>query len=419
MKIKNIKAREILDSRGNPTVEVDVMLESGILGRAQVPSGASTGEHEAVELRDGDKSRYLGNGVQKAVGNVDNQIKQLVVGMDSEDQTAIDQKMIEADGTKNKQNFGANAMLGVSLATADAQAKLQGVSLFRYLKRFDDHKRDFVLPTPMMNILNGGKHAPDGVDMQEFMIMPVGIESFKEKLRAGAEIFHNLKSILKSQGQVTLVGDEGGFAPKLKKNQEALDLIIQAVEKAGYKMQDQIMIAMDPAISELWNAQEQVYDLAKEGIKLNPDQMKSYWQDISEKYPVYSIEDLLDQNAWTDWSDFMANYNPKKVQIVGDDFLVTNLERLQKAIDTKACNSILIKLNQIGTLTETVKAINLAHANQMTAVISHRSGETENTFISDLTVAMSTGQIKTGSASRTDRIAKYNQLLRIEEELNS
>lgn len=415
MKIIDIKAREIIDSRGNPTVEADVILEDGSLGRAAVPSGASTGEHEAVELRDGDTAKFNGNGVSKAVNNVNEYLSAMLVGMNAEDQTALDQKMINADGTPNKSKFGANAILAVSLAAADAEAKAEKKPLFQYLHKFDENNKEMVLPTPMMNVLNGGKHAPDGVDMQEFMIMPLGIEDFASKIRAGSEIFHALKSILKAKGQVTLVGDEGGFAPSLPKNQDALDLILEAVEKAGYKADAQIKIAMDPAVSELWDSAAGVYDLKKEGIKLTTEDMKKYWQDLIAKYPIHSLEDILDEDAWDDWSDFMAKFNTKGTQIVGDDFLVTNIERLQKAIDMKACNSILIKLNQIGTLTETVSAINLAHKNGMTAVVSHRSGETEDTFIADLVVAMGTGQIKTGSMSRTDRVAKYNRLLRIKE----
>lgn len=417
MKIKSIKARQILDSRGNPTVEADVITENGHLGRAQVPSGASTGEHEAIELRDGDKSRYLGKGVTKAVENVNSKISEALVGMDVTMQEDLDNKMIELDGTENKGTLGANAILAVSLAAAEAAAKEEGKLLFEYLNKFNTSGKEMRLPTPMMNVVNGGEHAPDGVDMQEFMVMPTGIETFSEKLRAGSEIFHTLKKLLKDKGHVTLVGDEGGFAPSLSKNAEAIELILEAAEEAGYSVGDQIEIAMDPAVSELWDAENKVYDLKKEGVKLSPDQMKQYWKDIIEKYPVFSIEDILDENAWEDWADFMANYNPSNTQIVGDDFLVTNIKRLEKAIEMKACNSILIKLNQIGTLTETVAAINLAHNNDFTAVVSHRSGETSNTFIADLSVAMGTGQIKTGSLSRSDRIAKYNQLLRIEEAL--
>ncbi|KXK27323.1 MAG: Enolase [candidate division WS6 bacterium OLB20] len=417
MKITAVHAREILDSRGNPTVEAEVMLEDGSLGRAAVPSGASTGEHEAVELRDGDTSRYLGKGVGKAVSNVNTEIAELIKGMDALDQAALDQAMIKADGTENKGRLGANAILAVSLAAAVAAAQSQHMPLFRYLQKFNESGTEPQLPTPMMNVINGGQHAPDGVDMQEFMVMPRGIQSFADKLRAGAEIFHTLKGILKEQGYVTLVGDEGGFAPALKKNEDAIKVILQAVEKAGYKPGEQIEIAMDPAVSELWDADKGIYNLAKEGITLTPDEMKQYWKDTIAAYPVFSIEDILDEDAWEDWSDFMARYNDSGTQIVGDDFLVTNIERLQKAIDTKACNAILIKLNQIGTLTETVQAINLAHKNGMAAVVSHRSGETSDTFIADLVVGMGTGQIKTGSMSRSDRVSKYNQLLRISEQL--
>lgn len=415
MKIKSIKGREIIDSRGNPTVEAEVTLENGISAISQVPSGASTGSHEALELRDGDKSRFNGKGVQKAVVNVNEKIAPEITGMDAEDQTAVDEKMLALDGTDLKTNLGANAILAVSMATAEAQAKAEGKPLFKYLAKFNTSKVDPKLPTPMMNILNGGKHAPDGVDMQEFMIMPVGIEDFSEKIRAGAEIFHALKGVLKEKGQVTLVGDEGGFAPVMDKNEDALKLIVEATEKAGYKMDEQIMIALDPAVSELWDKEAGKYNLAKEGIELTPDEMKSYWKNLTEKYPIYSMEDIFDEDAWDDWVDYTNNYNEMNTQIVGDDFLVTNIERLQKAIDLKACNAILIKLNQIGSLTETVNAINLAHNNDFSTVISHRSGETESTFIADLCVAMGTGQIKTGSLSRTDRVGKYNQLLRINE----
>ncbi|MFQ5493169.1 MAG: phosphopyruvate hydratase [Candidatus Dojkabacteria bacterium] len=415
MKIKDVKEREILDSRGNPTVEVDIVLEDGTVGRAEVPSGASTGEHEAVELRDGDENRYEGKGVLKAVNRIDNEIQQLVIGMDAASQEEIDQKMIDADGTDNKARFGANAILAVSLAVADAEAKAEGKPLFRYLEKFNSSDREMLLPTPMMNVINGGKHAPDGVDMQEFMVMPVGIDDFSEKLRAGVEIFHKLKGLLKKKGFVTLVGDEGGFAPALAKNEDAIKIIIEAIEKANYSPGEEIFIAMDPAVSELWDSEAGVYDLKKEGIKLSPDELKSYWKDMIAKYPIYSLEDIMDEDAWDDWVDFMENYNDAETQIVGDDFLVTNIKRLERAIETRACNSILIKLNQIGTLTETVDAINLAHENDFTAIISHRSGETENTFIADLAVAMGTGQIKTGSLSRSDRVAKYNQLLRIRE----
>lgn len=415
MNIKKITAREILDSRGNPTIEADVILDNEVVGRAQVPSGASTGEHEALELRDNDVNRYGGKGVQKAVSNVKEKIGPELIGMDVSEQEVLDNKMIQLDGTETKANLGANAILAVSMAAADAAAQEQGKELYEYLAKFSDPKREMVLPTPMMNVLNGGQHAPDGVDMQEFMVMPLGIESFPEKIRAGAEIFHALKSILKDEGYVTLVGDEGGFAPALKKNEDAIITIMKAIEKAGYKPGEQVSIALDPAVSELWDAEKGIYDLKKEGIQMSPDDMKHYWKDMSAKYPIFSIEDIFDEDAWDDWSDFMANYNEKGVQIVGDDFLVTNIERLEKAIETKACNSILIKLNQIGTLTETVKAINMAHKNNMTAVVSHRSGETESTFIADLVVAMGTGQIKTGSMSRTERVAKYNRLLRINE----
>lgn len=417
MKIKSIHGRQIIDSRGNPTVEAEVMLEDGSFGRAAVPSGASTGEHEALELRDGDKQKYGGKSVLTAVANVNEKIAPELIGKDAENQAEIDKIMLDLDGTDNKGNLGANSILAVSLAVAVAEAKSEKKCLYQYLNKFNESGKPMSLPTPMMNVINGGQHAPDGVDMQEFMIMPVGIESFSEKVRAGAEIFAALKGILKEQHFVTLVGDEGGFAPALKKNEDAIKTVLMAIERAGYKAGQEIFVAMDPAVSELWDSEHSVYDLAKEGIKLTPDELKKYWQEMINKYPIYSIEDILEQDAWSDWSDFMANYNEKNTQIVGDDFLVTNIERLQKAIDLKACNSILIKLNQIGSLTETVAAINLAHKNNMTAVVSHRSGETEDTFIADLVVAMGTGQIKTGSMSRTDRVAKYNQLLRISETL--
>lgn len=418
MKIDSVFAREILDSRGNPTVEAEVKLANGITARAAVPSGASTGEHEAVELRDGG-GRYLGKGVSKAVNNVNGTIAKEIVGFDSEKQAEIDELMIKLDGSENKSVLGANAILSVSLAVARAHALSVNEPLYKYLSTFSETNHKLTLPTPMMNVLNGGQHAPDGVDMQEFMVMPLGIEDFSEKVRAGAEIFHKLKELLKKSGYVTLVGDEGGFAPALKKNEDAIAIILEAVDAAGYKAGEQVKIAMDPAMSELWDEKQGVYDLKKEGIKLTPNEMKKYWQDITNKYPVFSIEDILDEDAWTDWADFMSSYNSKNIQIVGDDFLVTNIERLNKAIETKACNSILIKLNQIGTLSETIAAINLAHKNNMTAVVSHRSGETEDTFIADLVVGMGTGQIKTGSMSRSDRVAKYNQLLRISEQITN
>ncbi len=415
MKIKSVKAREVLDSRGNPTVEADVVLEDGTLGRAIVPSGASTGEHEAVELRDGDESRYGGKGTLQAVENVNSRISEAVVGMDAEDQRVLDQKMIELDGTLNKGELGANAILSVSMAAAVAQSRAEGKWLFEYLSKMNPESSDeYILPVPMMNVMNGGKHAPDGVDMQEFMVMPHGASSFREALRTGVETFHAIKGILKDKGMVTLVGDEGGFAPSLTKNAEAIDVILQGLDKAGYEVGKDASIALDPAVSELF--EDGKYNLAKEGKMLSGDEMIGYWADLVEKYPLVSIEDLLDENDWEGWAKVTERIGDH-VQIVGDDFLVTNVERLEKAIEMKAGNSILIKLNQIGSVSEAVDAILTARKAGWTAVVSHRSGETEDTFIADFVVAMGTGQIKTGSGSRTDRIAKYNQLLRIEEYL--
>ncbi len=415
MKIKSVKAREVLDSRGNPTVEADVVLEDGTLGRAIVPSGASTGEHEAVELRDGDESRYGGKGTLQAVENVNSRISEAVVGMDAEDQRVLDQKMIELDGTLNKGELGANAILSVSMAAAVAQSRAEGKWLFEYLSKMNPESSDeYILPVPMMNVMNGGKHAPDGVDMQEFMVMPHGASSFREALRTGVETFHAIKGILKDKGMVTLVGDEGGFAPSLTKNAEAIDVILQGLDKAGYEVGKDASIALDPAVSELF--EDGKYNLAKEGKMLSGDEMIGYWADLVEKYALVSIEDLLDENDWEGWAKVTERIGDH-VQIVGDDFLVTNVERLEKAIEMKAGNSILIKLNQIGSVSEAVDAILTARKAGWTAVVSHRSGETEDTFIADFVVAMGTGQIKTGSGSRTDRIAKYNQLLRIEEYL--
>lgn len=411
-KIIEVFGREILDSRGNPTVEVDVVLESGAFGRAAVPSGASTGEHEAAELRDGDSKRYFGKGVLKAVQNVNDILAREVIGMEAVEQRLLDEKMIAADGTPNKTKLGANAILGVSLATAKAAAMDFDLTLYEYL----GGDEATLLPVPMMNILNGGKHADNNVDFQEFMIFPVGAESFAEALRMGAETFHSLKSVLKKRGLNTAVGDEGGFAPNLRSNEEALEVILEAVAKTGYALGDELAIALDVAASEIYDKRSGLYLLAGEGKKLTADQLVEFYADWVRKYPILSLEDGLDENDWDGWVKLYAKLG-NKIQLVGDDLTVTNPIRLKKAIELKAMNSILIKLNQIGSLTETIDTIKLAQENGMTCVVSHRSGETEDTTIADFTVAMQTGQIKSGSASRTDRIAKYNQLLRIEEEL--
>ena len=409
--IEQIRAREVLDSRGNPTIEAEVVLESGEQGRAAVPSGASTGENEAVELRDGDDSRYLGKGVLKAVENINEKISYELEGFDALDQTSIDETLINLDGTPNKSNLGANALLAVSMATARAAAAFLELPLYRYLGGVSAK----TLPVPMMNIINGGAHADNNVDFQEFMIMPVGAASFSEGLRAGAEIFHNLKSVLKKRGYVTSVGDEGGFAPNLKSNEEAIETILEAIEKAGYTAGEDIMLALDPAASEFFDGTNYVFKKS-DNRKLSSDEMVAYWADWAAKYPIISIEDGMAENDWDGWRKITEQLG-KKIQLVGDDLFVTNVEFLQKGIDTGAGNSILIKVNQIGTLTETLDAIELAKTNNMTVVISHRSGETEDSFIADLAVATNAGQIKTGSLSRSDRIAKYNQLLRIEEDL--
>ena len=409
--IDQIWAREILDSRGNPTIEAEVILEDGTQGRAAVPSGASTGENEAVELRDGDDYRYLGKGVEKAVANVNEKITYELEGLDALDQTLIDQKMIELDGTDNKSNLGANAILAVSMATARAAAAFLELPLYRYIGGANAK----TLPVPMMNILNGGAHADNNVDFQEFMVMPVGAESFKEALRTGAEIFHTLKGVLKSRGYSTSVGDEGGFAPNLKSNDEAVETILEAIDKAGYKAGENVMIALDPAASEFFKDGKYVFKKSDKR-ELTSDEMADYWADWCSKYPIISIEDGMGENDWDGWINLTKQVG-EKVQLVGDDLFVTNTKFLQKGIDTGAANSILIKVNQIGTLTETLDAIELARTNNMTAVISHRSGETEDSFIADLAVATNAGQIKTGSLCRSDRIAKYNQLLRIEEDL--
>lgn len=411
--IANIHARQILDSRGNPTIEVDVVTENGIIGRAAVPSGASTGVHEAVELRDGDKKVYMGKGVLKAVQNVNKVLNDELQGHYILDQVGLDYRMIELDGTPNKAKLGANAILGVSLAVANAAAQESGLPLFRYLGGVNAN----TLPIPMMNILNGGSHADNGIDFQEFMIVPVGATCFSDALRMGAEVFHNLKAVLKKKGLSTNVGDEGGFAPNVPSNEEAIKLVVQAIEAAKYKPGEDICIALDPAASEFFIEKEKVYHLHKStGDKLTPAQMVDYWKDWVKKYPIISIEDGLAEDDWTGWK-LMTKTLGEKIQLVGDDLFVTNVLRLQEGIDKGVANSILIKVNQIGTLTETIEAVKLATENGYTAVMSHRSGETEDTTIADLSVALNTGQIKTGSASRTDRICKYNQLLRIEESL--
>jgi len=411
--ILNVHARQILDSRGNPTVEVEVITDSGIVGRAAVPSGASTGVHEAVELRDGDKGQYLGKGVLKAVHNVNTILNEELNGYYVLDQVEIDKKMLEIDGTPNKANLGANAILGVSLAAAHAGAIETGQTLYRYLGGVGAN----TLPIPMMNILNGGSHADNSIDFQEFMIMPVGAPTFAEALRMGAEVFHNLKGVLKKGGYSTNVGDEGGFAPNLKSNEEAITVVLEAIEKAGYKPGEDIFLALDPASSEYYVAEEDVYHLKwSTGDKLTPAQMVDFWDDWAKRYPIISIEDGMAEDDWDGWK-LMTEKMGDRIQLVGDDLFVTNSKRLQKGIDTNTANSILVKVNQIGTLTETIEAVNLAYRNAYTAVMSHRSGETEDTTIADLAVALNTGLIKTGSASRSDRIAKYNQLLRIEEQL--
>jgi len=410
--IIEVHAHEILDSRGNPTIEVEVLTESGYYGRAAVPSGASTGEHEAVELRDGDKSRYLGKGVLKAVQNVNDIIAPEIIGEDVLDQAYLDKALIEIDGTPNKAKLGANATLGVSLAVARAAAEVVGLPMYQYIGGVNAR----VLPVPMMNILNGGSHADNNVDLQEFMIFPAGAQSFREALRMGVETFHQLKSVLKKKGLNTAVGDEGGFAPNLRSNVEAIEVILEAAEKTGYKVGEELFITLDPASSEFYNAETKMYELKSENRALTSHEMVAYYKDLVTKYPVVSIEDGLAEDDWDGWK-YMVKELGNRIQIVGDDLTVTNVERLSRAIEEKAINSILIKLNQIGTLTETLEAIQLAHRNGLTAVVSHRSGETEDTTIADLSVALNTGQIKTGSGCRTDRVCKYNQLLRIEDEL--
>jgi len=412
--IAQIHARQILDSRGNPTVEVDVVTQNGILGRAAVPSGASTGKYEAVELRDNDPGMYMGKGVQKAIQNINGTLNEQLNGAHIMDQTSIDNAMIAMDGSANKANLGANAILGVSLAVARAAAEEAGVPLFKYIGGVNAN----VLPIPMMNILNGGSHADNKIDIQEFMVMPVGATSFSEGLRMGTEVFHHLKAVLKSKGHSTNVGDEGGFAPNLGSNEEAIETVLTAIEKAGYKPGDDMHIALDAASSEFYNAESGLYEFDSTGDKRTSSEMVSYWKDWTNKYPILSIEDGLDEDDWSGWKELTAAVGDK-VQIVGDDLFVTNTERLKRGIEENSANSILIKVNQIGSLTETINAVDMANRASFTSVMSHRSGETEDNTIADLAVALNTGQIKTGSASRSDRMAKYNQLLRIEEMLGN
>ncbi|HET8860725.1 phosphopyruvate hydratase [Marivirga sp.] len=410
--IENIHARQILDSRGNPTVEVEVFTANGGFGRAAVPSGASTGIHEAVELRDKDKSIFMGKGVLKAVDNVNGAIAEELIGFSVFEQNLIDKIMIELDGTDNKAKLGANAILGVSMACAKAAAQLSGQSLYRYIGGVNAN----TLPVPMMNILNGGSHADNKIDFQEFMVMPVNAESFSEALRMGTTVFHHLKEVLKSKGLSTNVGDEGGFAPNIESNEQAIEVVLTAIEKAGFKPGEDIFIALDAAASEFYDADKQKYVFASTGDELTSDEMVAYWKKWCDKYPILSIEDGMQEDDWEGWEKLTREIG-RTVQLVGDDLFVTNTKRLQRGIDEKIANSILIKVNQIGTLTETINAIRMADKASYKNIISHRSGETEDTFIADLAVAMGSGQIKTGSASRSDRMAKYNQLLRIEEEL--
>jgi enolase len=418
-KISAIHGRQIIDSRGNPTVEADVRLEGGAVGRAAVPSGASTGEHEAIELRDGDASHYLGKGVGKAVGHVNGAIAKAVMGMDAADQRGIDRRMIEADGTANKSNWGANAILAVSMAAARAAASSSGLPLYQYLARYSTDSSANTLPVPMMNILNGGAHADNSVDVQEFMVMPLGAPSFHEALRWGVEVFHHLKTVLKKNGYSTAVGDEGGFAPNLKSNEEALERVLEAITAAGYKPGEQIAIALDPAASEFYDRASKKYVFKKSDKSARTsEQMVAFWENWVRQYPVVSIEDGLAEDDWGGWKIFTRQLG-KKIQLVGDDAFVTNPKIFARGISEGIANAILIKLNQIGTVTETIEAVEMARKANYASIISHRSGETEDAFIADLAVAMGSGQIKTGSASRTDRIAKYNQLLRIEEELGS
>jgi enolase len=415
MEIVKVLGREILDSRGNPTVEADVQLADGTVGRAAVPSGASTGEHEAVELRDNDKSRYLGKGTQKAVENIAKTIAPALTGLDASDQTALDQKMLSLDGTPNKGKLGANAILAVSMAAARASAQSEMTPLYRYIGGVNAR----VLPVPMMNVINGGAHADNSVDLQEFMIVPLGAGKFSEGLRMGVETFHNLKNVLKKRGYSTAVGDEGGFAPNLKSNEEALEVLTEAIEKAGYKAGEQVAIALDPATSEFYDKNKKKYVFKKsDKSEKTAEQMVEFWSNLARQYPIVSIEDGMAEDDWNGWKQ-LTDALGDKLQLVGDDLFVTNSERLQEGIDKGVGNSILVKVNQIGSVTETLEAMRLAASANYTAVVSHRSGETEDAFIADLAVATNAGQIKTGSASRTDRIAKYNQLLRIEQELGN
>ena len=418
-KIARVIGRQIIDSRGNPTVEADVVLEGGALGRAAVPSGASTGEHEAIELRDGDKSRYLGKGVLKAVANVNGEIARAVTGLDASDQVRLDRRMIEVDGSPNKGNLGANAILAVSMAVARAAAAAARVPLYKYLAQYSSDPSGNTLPVPMMNILNGGAHADNSVDFQEFMAMPVGARTFDDALRMGVEVFHRLKAVLHKRGYSTAVGDEGGFAPNLKSNDEAIDVILEAIAAAGYKPGEHVAIALDPASSEFYDKESGKYVFKKSDKSTHTsEQMTKFYADWVRQFPIVSIEDGLAEDDWPGWKHLTAELGGK-VQLVGDDLFVTNTVRLQRGIAEKIGNAILIKLNQIGTVTETIEAIEMARKSGYASIVSHRSGETEDTFIADFVVAMGTGQIKTGSASRTDRVAKYNQLLRIEEELGA
>jgi len=416
-KITGVIGRQVVDSRGNPTVEADVLLEDGTRGRAAVPSGASTGEHEALELRDGDKARYMGKGVLRAVENINGPIAGIVKGLDVAAQAALDRRMIEGDGTPNKGKLGANAILAVSMAAARAAAAAERLPLYRYISRYSSEREAHTLPVPMMNILNGGAHADNSVDLQEFMVMPVGATSFGEALRMGVEVFHHLKAVLHKRGYSTAVGDEGGFAPNLKSNEEAIDLVLEAISAAGYTPGKQISLALDPASSEFYVSASNRYVFKKsDKSSRTPEQMTAFWESWVRQYPIVSIEDGLAEDDWTGWKH-LTSVLGKQIQLVGDDLFVTNTVRLQRGISENVGNSILIKLNQIGTVTETIEAIEMARRAGYTSIVSHRSGETEDTFIADFVVGMGTGQIKTGSASRTDRIAKYNQLLRIEEEL--
>jgi enolase len=418
-KIANVHGREILDSRGNPTVEADVRLEGGALGRAAVPSGASTGEHEAIELRDGDKARYLSKGVLKAAGHVNAEIARAVTGMDDADQRAVDRRMIEADGTPNKSKFGANAILAVSMAAARAAAAALGQPLYKYLARYSGDSSANLLPVPMMNILNGGAHADNSVDVQEFMVMPLGAPNFHEALRWGVEVFHNLKTVLKKNGYSTAVGDEGGFAPNLKSNEEALERVLEAITAAGYKPGEQISIALDPASSEFYDRGSKKYVFKKSDKSAHSsEEMVKFWENWVRQYPIVSIEDGLAEDDWDGWK-ILTRELGKKIQLVGDDAFVTNPKIFARGIAEGIGNAILIKLNQIGSVSETIEAVEMARKAGYASIVSHRSGETEDTFLADFVVAMGSGQIKTGSASRTDRVAKYNQLLRIEEELGS